>query len=146
MCKSERFLTVLREHIIFNVKWVDIRKTSEVFWSKLYCKMSDIFRYFLLALRLSTWKSENLKKSLMTSTGTCGRIKKYTRNNIFKKRIPNMRFWIIYILVRVSFLGTVLRRFSQCLFFQFFVVGQPWWSTFLISPLHPTMKKLPTVL
>ena len=110
MCKSERFLTVLREHIIFNVKWVDIRKTSEVFWSKLYCKMSDIFRYFLLALRLSTWKSENLKKSLMTSTGTCGRIKKYTRNNIFKKRIPNMRFWIIYILVRVSFLGTVLRN------------------------------------
>ena len=87
MCKSERFLTVLREHIIFNVKWVDIRKTSEVFWSKLYCKMSDIFRYFLLALRLSTWKSENLKKSLMTSTGTCGRIKKQSIPEIiFSKR------------------------------------------------------------
>ena len=29
--KSERFLTMLREHIIFNVKWVEVRKMSEVF-------------------------------------------------------------------------------------------------------------------
>ena len=36
--KSERFLAVLQEHIIFNVKWVEVRKMSEVFWAKLYCK------------------------------------------------------------------------------------------------------------
>ena len=41
--KSEKFLAVLLEHIIFNVKWVEIRKMSEIFWMKLYCKMSDIF-------------------------------------------------------------------------------------------------------
>ena len=33
--KSERFLDVLREHIVFNVKWSEVCKTSKVFWSKL---------------------------------------------------------------------------------------------------------------
>ena len=42
--KSERFLNVLREHIIFNVKWVEVGKMSEAFWAKLYCEMSDLFR------------------------------------------------------------------------------------------------------
>ena len=42
--KSEKFLAVLWEHIIFNVKWVEVHKMSEVFWAKLYCKMSDLFR------------------------------------------------------------------------------------------------------
>ena len=41
--KWERFLAVLREHIIFNIKWVEVRKMSEVFWAKLYCKMSYFF-------------------------------------------------------------------------------------------------------
>ena len=34
---------------------------------------------------------------------------------------PNFAFW-----------GTALGRFSQC-FFYCFVVGQPWWPTFLLS-------------
>ena len=42
--KSENFLAALREHIIFNVKWVEVRKMSEIFWAKLYCKMCDLFR------------------------------------------------------------------------------------------------------
>ena len=33
-----------QEHIIYNFKWVEVRKMSEVFWVKLYCKMSDTFR------------------------------------------------------------------------------------------------------
>ena len=41
--KSERFLAVLREYIAFNINWVEIRKMSEVFWVKLYCKMSEFF-------------------------------------------------------------------------------------------------------
>ena len=36
--KWGRFLAVLREHIIFNVEWV------EVFWGKLYFKTSELFR------------------------------------------------------------------------------------------------------
>ena len=43
----------------------------------------------------------------------------YARNNIFKKRIPNMIFWIIYIFVQISFVGTALGRFSQFFFFNF---------------------------
>ena len=56
---SERLLAVLQEHIIFNVKWVEVRKMSEVFWAKLYCKMSDPFCSVLLALRVSARKCEN---------------------------------------------------------------------------------------
>ena len=44
--KSERFLTVLWEHITFDVKWVEVHKMSEVFWVKLYCKISDLFSSF----------------------------------------------------------------------------------------------------
>ena len=44
--KSERFLAVLQEHIIFDVKWVDVCKMSEVFWAKLYCKISYLFSSF----------------------------------------------------------------------------------------------------
>ena len=42
--KWERFLAVFREHIIFIVKWVDVRKMSEVFWAHLYCKISDLYQ------------------------------------------------------------------------------------------------------
>ena len=35
----------------------------------------------------------------------------YMRNNIFKKRIPNMRFRIIYIWSKYRFFGTALSRF-----------------------------------
>ena len=74
--------------------------------------------------------------------------KLYARKNIFKKIILNMRFWIIYILVQILFfgglLGTVLGRFSQCFFFQFFGASQPWPPTFLLRP--PTIKKLPKAL
>ena len=35
--KSEKFLGCV-------AKWVEVRKMSEVFWVKLYCKMSDVFR------------------------------------------------------------------------------------------------------
>ena len=59
------------------------------------------------------------------STGKCGQIQKsLVRNNIFKKRTPNVKFRIIYSLVQISFLeGTALGRFSHC-FFKFFVVGR----------------------
>ena len=43
ICKVWRFLDALRECIIFNVKWVEVLKMSEVFWAKLYCKLRDLF-------------------------------------------------------------------------------------------------------
>ena len=97
--KWERLLAVLREHIIFNVKWVEVGKMSEVFCVKLYCKMSDLFSLFLLVLRLAVRKSE-INKKLKNSL--------YARNSFFKKWIPNKRFCIIYILVQISFFGGLL--------------------------------------
>ena len=35
---------LLREHIIFNFKRVEVRKMSGVFWAKPHCKMSDLFQ------------------------------------------------------------------------------------------------------
>ena len=102
----ESFLAVFWEHVIFDFKRVEIREMSEAFWVKLYCKMSDIFGWFLLALRYSA-TNFGIKKTLMMSTGTCG-LKLYSRRNIFKKRITSMRIWIIYILVQVSFFGGLL--------------------------------------
>ena len=97
------FSDIKQKHVC---KRVEIPKMSELFWAKLYCKMSDLFRWFLLALRFSATNS-GTKKTLMVSTGTCG-LKLYARNNIFKKRITSMRFWIIYILVQVSFFVELL--------------------------------------
>ena len=42
--KCEKFLVVYWQIIIFNVKWVEVRKMSEGFWAKLYFKMSGLFR------------------------------------------------------------------------------------------------------
>ena len=96
--KSERFIVVLREHIIFNVKWVEVRKMNEVFWAKLYCKMNDLFRYLIFKKNFDDihWNMWTNMKML------------YAWNNIFKKRIPNIRFWIIYILDQISFYGGLL--------------------------------------
>ena len=101
--KLERLLAVLWEHVTFNVKCVEVHKISEAFWAKLYCKTSDFFTSFCW---LWDFLQENLqlKKTLMMSTGK----KLYARNNFFQKRIPNLRFWIIYILVQISFFGGLL--------------------------------------
>ena len=65
----------------------------------------------------------------------------HVQNNIFKKRVPNMRFWINYILVRISFLGTALERFSQCFFF-IFCRRSTMVVDIITQPPTPTMKKL----
>ena len=41
------------EYIFYNVGWVKAPKTIKVFWSKMYCKVGDLFCSFLLVLRLS---------------------------------------------------------------------------------------------
>ena len=69
------------------------------------CKVRKIFDW-LWDLLLENPK---LKKTNMMSTETK------------KKRILNMRSWIIYIFVQTSFSGgTVLGRFSQCFCSNFF--------------------------
>ena len=87
--KWGRFLAVLREHIIFNAKWVETYKMSEVFWGKLYFKTSELFRNFLLASRLSARKLKNKKNCDNVYWNVWTNIKKLCAqnwNNIFKKK------------------------------------------------------------
>ena len=101
----------------------------------MYCKMGDLFRWFLLGLRFSAINS-GIKQNLMMSTGTCG-IKLYARCNIFKKKITNMTFGIIYILVQVSFLWDCFRVF----FFYFSSSVKHGSRHFFSVPPPPYQKK-----
>ena len=145
--KSERLLAVLRDRIIFSVKWVEVRKTSKVFWAKLYCKMSDIFCYFLLALRLSARKSD-IKKNLWcplehpNEYKRVAYVKKYFQKKTSKHEILNH----LYFGPNFVILGTALRCFSQS-FLGFFLPlvnygGRHFYSGPPPSPAV-TIKKLP---
>ena len=52
------FLAVFRKYIFHNVEWFEVRKMSEVFWVKLYCKMSDLFLLVFVAFEIFYQKSE----------------------------------------------------------------------------------------
>ena len=93
--KSERLFTVLREHVILSnefrfVNWV-------VFWAKMHYRMREYFSLLFVGFEtfcLKIWKLN--KSSDNVHWNVCMNIKTlYARNNIFKKRIPNMRFWSI---------------------------------------------------
>ena len=59
--------------------------------------------------------------------------KLYARKIFFKKIVLNMRFWIIYILVQIFFLGGLLQHGG--------------WQFYSASPLPPQIiKKLPMAL
>ena len=61
------------------------------------------------------WKLKKLSYHVDRNVWTSKKML-YARNYIFKKRIPNMRSWIIYILVQILLLGTALGRSSLCFF------------------------------
>ena len=61
----------------------------------------------------------------------------YARNDISKKESQIWVFESFIFWSKVHFLRTSLGFFSQFFFLQFFVVGQPWWPIFLLSPPHP---------
>ena len=92
-----------------------------------------------------------LKKSLMMSTGTVWiNIKTlYAQNNIFKKRIPNMRFWIIYILIQISFLRELVKGVLARVFFLFFLIfmslgNHGGWHFYSVSPTQKSFLWLCT--
>ena len=71
--KSGRILAVLREHITFNVEWVEVRKMSEFFLSEIVVKCVIFFASFCW---LWDFLIENLKlkNTLMMSIGTSEQI------------------------------------------------------------------------
>ena len=109
----------------FAVLWEDISMSNELRFAKWlrFFEWNSILRYVIFSASfcwLWDFLLENLKLkkkfndvhwNVWTNIKTL-----YPRNNIFKKRIPNMRFWIIYIWSKYHFFGTALSRFSQCFF------------------------------
>ena len=81
-------------------------------WVIIFASFSWLWGFLLEKMKIKK-SSDDFHWNVWTNTKTL-----FVRNNIFKKRIPNLRFWIIYILVEISLLGTTLGRFSQ-LFFYF---------------------------
>ena len=146
--KSERFLAVLREHIIFNelrfIKWVRFFERNYIVkWVIFFGSFCWLWHFLLNNLKLKR-NSDDVHWNVFKN------IKKlYARKNIFKKIILNMRFWIIYILVQILFfgglLGTVLGCFSQCFFFSIFR-HQPATAADIFTQAPPFVKKLPTAL
>ena len=97
--KSESFLALLWEHIIFNVKWIEVRKIwGTLFERNCIAKCVIFFAsfcrlwYFLLENLKLKENSDDVHWNVWTNIITL-----YPRNNIFKKIIPNMRLWISYI-------------------------------------------------
>ena len=119
--KSERLLAVLREHPIFNVKWVEAHNMSDVFERTVLWNKSSFSLVIVLALRLFARISEIIKKkTLMVSPGTCGWIFNCCMPAIiFSKK--NSKYEILnhlYFGPSFLFCGTALGRFSQCWIFH----------------------------
>ena len=125
--KSERFLPVLREHNVFNVKWVEVYKTN-FFWP---------WDFLLGNLKL--------RKTLMMFTRTSRQTYKcFIREiTIFKKMILNMRFRISFILIKISIFwgfleGDLTSALSDSHVVDIFTAPPPSFST-----SHPSPQPLP---
>ena len=110
-------LAVLQDYIFYNVEWVEVCKMRQVFWMKLYCKVSGLF---LLFFWLWYFLLENLK----------------LKNKLQIWGFEWFNFWS-----KFRFLG-LCRGILPNVILEFFVISQLWWPTFLLSsstspPLPP---------
>ena len=82
------FSAMLQEYICYNVEWVEVLKISQVFWAKLYCKMSYLFCWFC-----SLWE--------------------FLQRN--RKLIDKLQIWVFNLLFSGAFFifGDCFRAFSQ---------------------------------
>ena len=106
--KLESLLAVLRERIISNAKWDEIRKMGEVFEQDYIVKCVILFAIFCW---FWDFLLENLK--LKTKLWWCSLEHLDKHKNV----CPKYETLNIYILVQILFFGgTALGRFSQCFF------------------------------
>ena len=71
ICKMWKVFGSVSGAFIFTVKWVEVRKMSEDFCAKLYCKMGGLFTLVFVGFETFCQKTWN-KKTLRISTATCG--------------------------------------------------------------------------
>ena len=112
---------------------------SEVFWAKLYCKMSDLCDFLLKNLKLKKI-SDDVHWNVWTNIK-----KSYVRKNIFKKNSKYEVFKHLYFVdPNFVFWETVLGCFSQCFFLSIFWRRPTMVADNFTQP--PTIKMLPTAL
>ena len=91
--KSERILVVMWQLIIFNDKWVEAPKTVRCFEQNCIVKCIIFFAIFCWLLDFLLENLQLKKSSGDIHWNVWINIKLlYARNNILKKRVPNMRF------------------------------------------------------
>ena len=86
-------------------------KISDVFWTKLYCKMSGLFCQFLLTLRLWLWNKKN-SDDVHWNVWT----KVVLEISFSKKELQIWDFELFIFWSKFLFLGNALGRFSQCFY------------------------------
>ena len=99
--KSERFLGVFRVHTIFSVKWVKVRKMSEVFlanvWSFFLASFCWLLDFLLEILKL---KKKSMMMSKVLFSKTC------PKHYFQKKNFESFIFWS-----KFRFFGDCFRTF-----------------------------------
>ena len=117
------FSAMLQEYICYNVEWVEVLKISQVFWAKLYCKMSYLFCWFW-----SLWE--------------------FLQRN--RKLIDKLQIWVFNLLFSGAFFifGDCFRAFSQ-FSFDFFRRRPTMVADIFIqlpNPVSPPLPPPPTFL
>ena len=117
------FSAMLQEYICYNVEWVEVLKISQVFWVKLYCKMSYLFCWFC-----SLWE--------------------FLQRN--RKLIDKLQIWVFNLLFSGAFFifGDCFRAFSQ-FSFDFFRRRPTMVADIFIqlpNPVSPPLPPPPTFL
>ena len=117
------FSAMLQEYICYNVEWVEVLKISQVFWAKLYCKMSYLFCWFC-----SLWE--------------------FLQRN--RKLIDKLQIWVFNLLFSGAFFifGDCFRAFSQ-FSFDFFRRRPTMVADIFIqlpNPVSPPLPPPPTFL
>ena len=117
------FSAMLQECICYNVEWVEVLKISQVFWAKLYCKMSYLFCWFC-----SLWE--------------------FLQRN--RKLIDKLQIWVFNLLFSGAFFifGDCFRAFSQ-FSFDFFRRRPTMVADIFIqlpNPVSPPLPPPPTFL
>ena len=125
------FCDAIQKHICWKMGWVYCgiilfsmpSKLGFITWVKLFEQNCIVKWVTFFASFCCLWdfmlRNLKLKKTpdVVHRNGWMDIKKLYARNNIFKKRIQNIRLWIVYILVQISFFGGVLWGVLASVFF-----------------------------
>ena len=95
------------------IKWVSFFKQNCIVkWVIFFANFCWLCDFLLKNLKSKKKNSDDVHWNAWTNIK-----KSCARRSIFKKIIPNMRLWIIYFLVQMSFFGKLLQSVLASVFF-----------------------------